>query len=281
MTQITIPGVYPELSDAYHGPIRLTPTRALSYSGIKILLTETPLDFITPKDKKSEAMNFGSVVHALALDKGAQYVVSPYDDYKTKLAREWRDEQYDAGRIPIKPDDFDDASEMARVIKIRIRQALDGADYETEVPMYWQEGDTWCSAMVDVWCAEKMTCIDPKVTPVIHGERARSHMSAMCWPIQSAWTRRGLGAIYPEHEGRIKFKNLLIHPDEPHVTRVVSIGEGWRQGAERDCLRALAMFNRCVATNDWPAYPDEETWDEPAWMQNQRLVAEIMEEENE
>ena len=274
---ITIPGLYPDL--AYHSPIRHTPTRALTYSGIKILVTETPENFIAPRTKKSEAMNFGSIVHALALDKGDKFQISPYSDYKTKDAREWRDEVIEQGDIPIKPADYAEAADMAKVIKRKIHVALDGAKYQTEVPFFWQEGETWCSGMADVWCEERSMVIDPKVTSRIHGEIARAHIYNQGWHLQSAWYRRGLEAIMPERAGRLVFANLLISPDEPYTSRLISVSEAWRHIGERECLRALRLFDQCMATDTWPGYPQEvEVLDAPVWAAMRAMDAEAQED---
>lgn len=277
---ITAPGLYPELSDTYHSQ-RHTPTRALSASGIKCLLNETPLDFITPKDKKSDAMNFGSVVHALALGKGAKFSVSPFDEYRTKEARQWRDDTIAEGLIPIKADDYDEAETMAAIIRDKIARILGGAPYQTEVPFYWQEGDTWCQGMLDVWCPDLLVGLDPKITPYVH-RKAAAHMVNMGHDIQGAWYRRGLEAIMPEHAGRIRFANLLIKPEAPYTSRIVMMNEAWRASAESECLRALRIFDRCMATGEWPGYSNDiEMLDIPSWTLKERVEAEMMEDANQ
>ncbi len=269
---VTVPGMYPELSSIYHGT-RHTPTRALSYSGIKVLLNETPLDFITPKKRKSDDMDFGTIVHKLALGKGASFEVSPFDDYRTKAAREWRDDCIANGAIPIKAEQFSDAQVMATIIQDRIARALHGANYETEVPFFWQEGDTWFSAMADVWCAELKTVIDPKTTGNIHN--FQRDIGNFGYHIQSTLYRRGLGKIFPQDDGRHQFRILSIATQPPYLSRLIDISEAWRAGAARDIARAIAIFEQCERTGIWPGYPDEETMEEPTWQANERAMMEV------
>lgn len=277
---VTKPGVYPELSEAYFGK-RLTPTKALTQSGIKILIQETPFDFKNPTEKKSKEMDIGSIAHALALDKGKKYIVSPYDEYRTKEARAWRDDAIAEGIIPIKEKDYVDAKAVADILKAKMRHLLGDAKYETEVPFFWQEGETWCGGMIDLWCEEKLICLDPKLTTFLHG-KARNHVINMGYDIQGAWTLRGLGKIFPEYEGRIRFANLLVKPKAPYTSRAVAINEAWRMSAEQECLRALRIFERCMATNEWPAYPDDiEMLDIPSWTLRERIEAEMMSEDDE
>lgn len=278
---VTVPGLYPELSASYFTE-NLTPTPYLSQSGIKTLLSETPFDYRNPSKRKSDDMNFGSIVHALALGKGSKFIVSPHDEYRTNAAKSWRDEQIHMGLIPIKADKYADAEKIALVIQEKIRVALDGADYETEVPFFWWEwphGDatddavraTWCGGMLDVWCDERSIALDPKVTGAVSGPlRAFVNFG---WDLQAAWYRRGLESIFPDRAGRIRFANILVKPMEPFTSRLISINEAWRHGAERECLRALRIFQECTRTGVWPGYPETvEEMDAPSWLLAQRMM---------
>lgn len=279
--KITSPGLYPDLPASEYFTSRC-PTRPLSNSGIKILISETPADFIGREPADSAAMRLGDVVHQLALGKGQGYEISPWDDYRKKEAQEWRDAVIEAGRTPIKQKDWDAASDMAEIVVKRVHAALGGAEYQTEVPFFWTEetthGTTWCCAMMDIWCPSLGVVIDPKVTKYIHGDKARAHIANMGWATQNAWYRRGLSRLLPDMH--IRFANLMISPDKPHTSRLVEISEGWRAGAELDCERALEIFARCMATNEWPGYPDQEILDEPTWLQNARMIREVMEDED-
>lgn len=270
------PGLYPDLSLLYHNE-QLTPTRHLSQSGIKVIVQQTPFDYINPTERTSDEMDFGSVVHSLALGKLQRFAVSPYDDYRTKEARQWKADMAADNMIPIKSDKFREAATIADLIQSKLA-ALLGAEYETELPFFWTEDDTWCGGMMDVWCPSRLTCIDVKVTSAVHNPASK--MASFGWDIQSAWTQRGLNAILPEHSGRIRFANLLIKPEAPFTSRVVMLNEAWRHSAEMECLRGLRIFQECMRTGNWPGYPDSiEMLDAPAWMLAQRMQAEMESEE--
>lgn len=266
------PGIYPELSDQYQSR-RLTPTKALSYSGIKILLEKTPADYIAPPKERTKAMSIGAIVHKLSLGKGDKFEICPFDDYKTKAAREWRDDCLSDGKIPIKNDEYNDAKTMADVIIDRVKRALNGANYETEVPFFWKEGKTWFSGMMDIWCEELNTVLDPKTTANVHS--FDREITKYGYHIQSALYRRGLDAIRPEFAGRHQFKFLPVSTDAPFISRCVSISEGWRTGAEMDIDHAKVIFERCMTTDTWPGYPDEEIMDEPSWQMRARMEREL------
>lgn len=275
---VLTPGIYPELSDQYQGR-RLTPTKALSYSGIKILLEQTPADFIAPPKPRTDEMSFGLIVHKMALGKGERFEISPFDDYRSKAAREWKDDCIASGGIPIKAGKYDDAKIMADIIIERIKRSLNGAAYLTEVPAFWQEGDTWFSMMMDVWAPEIHTVIDPKTTGNVH--QFDREITKFGYHIQSALYRRGLDKIRPEHAGRHQLKLLPIATEAPFTSRLISISEGWRTGAEMDIERATRTFNECMATGIWPGYPDEEVMDEPSWQMKLRMDREFADEGEE
>lgn len=273
---VTAPGIRADLSAVYHGR-RHTPTRALSYSGIKVLLNETPENFITPKVRKSDEMSFGDVVHAIALGRGKEFAVSPFKDYKSGDARKWKADAIHNKKIPIKEDAYKDALAMATIVQERIKRALDGASYETEVPMFWLEGGTWFSAMMDVWSAERCTVIDPKTTANVHD--FQREISKFGYHIQSALYRRGLDQIFPHNAGRHQFKIMPIATDPPYTSRLINISEAWRTGAEMDIERGLRIFRQCEETGIYPGYPDEETMDEPSWRMRERVEREMSDDE--
>jgi hypothetical protein len=278
---VSKPGLYPEITPAEYFA-GFTPARALTSTGIKKLLATTAADYRYGEDEGSAAKRLGDVVHQLALGKGAGYAVSDHKrwDDRDKDYAAFRAECERQGLTPIKRKDFEAAEEMADILYEQICVALgcmDDAAYLTEVPFAWVEetpyGPVWCTGMMDVWCADRLTVIDPKVTAQVHaGPR---HAVSMGWDIQAAWYLRGLSKIMPHHAGRLTFKNLLVSDKPPHTTRLIRYSEGWRTNAERECERALHLFARCLHANEWPAYPPEETWDEPGWSQAQRLQHEL------
>ena len=55
----------------------------------------------TPRNPTKE-MDLGSVAHEIILGKGGGYVVSPFDEFRTKEAKAWRDETLESGATVIK-----------------------------------------------------------------------------------------------------------------------------------------------------------------------------------
>ena len=254
---ITAPGLYPSIApeEYFSEPC---PAPALTNSLISILTNKSPaharhahpsLNPSYDPKKSSRAMSRGSLVHRLALDKGQEIIVSPYDEFRTKESKEWRDGQ-PSGCLIVKQAELETAEAMASVIRRQIEEACQGEPYETEVVFAWLEGDVWCRGMLDVWCPSLNLALDPK-TCADASDHAVDRVFAKGYARQQSWYQRGLSAINGESP---QFKFLFVEGDEPHVSRVASASEGLRSGSDMECDRALSLFGKCLASGEWPGY---------------------------
>lgn len=75
-----------------------------SYSQMKVIL-DSGIDYAVAKKNgllpapDSKAIDIGSLVHQFILGGDEQYVVSPYDNYRTKESQDWKKEQIAKGKI--------------------------------------------------------------------------------------------------------------------------------------------------------------------------------------
>ena len=123
------PGIYDDMAPAlYHGDPCEGPS--LSSGIANLLLAKTPAHarlahprlnpgFVEPSTK---VMDLGSVTHELLLGKGCGFEISPFDDYKSKAAREWRSDTVARGLIPILAADHENAVRMEDAVRKRVAQ---------------------------------------------------------------------------------------------------------------------------------------------------------------
>jgi len=133
------PGIYPGLGmETYHawkldkdtlieGPV--------SCSTLKRFALNPYAWRWTPEPKQTDAMRTGSLFDLAVTDPdalGSQVVASPYDNYRTKEAREWRADQLAAGLVIADADEVTHAQKAAeRVREHRVAgPILDGADFQ-------------------------------------------------------------------------------------------------------------------------------------------------------
>lgn len=268
---------------------------SLSNSGIKILNDESPLDFafqhprINPEARErvlgSVAGMRGDLVHQLALGKGRGYAICDAADWRTKVAQEFKKDALDAGETPVLRAAFEAAQVMAEVIVERIKRVLDGASYETEVAIIWREetpaGEIYMRGLLDVWCEERATILDPKVTARLGdgrpgSEQIQKHAVNMGWDMQAGIYTRGVERLRPDLEGKVKFGNLMIKPEAPFTSRLFWPDHIAKRTAVYLARPAMLKFAECQASGRWPGYPDEgETLSLPSYEENRRLEAEI------
>lgn len=86
--------------------------------------------------KPNEAMMFGKCVHALVFG-GEKIVEIDADNYKTKAARELRDDANEQGQIPILKKNMDGLETCAELVKRRFDQLYDG-EYISEQVALWR-----------------------------------------------------------------------------------------------------------------------------------------------
>lgn len=104
------PGFHDGIEEAaYHGD-----RASLSVSGAKVLL-KAPALFRQQQDHPvtKDVFDVGSAAHKLVLGVGDPIYVVPADDWRTKVAKEERDEARAEGYIPILPETYEQVSAMA------------------------------------------------------------------------------------------------------------------------------------------------------------------------
>lgn len=88
-----------------------------SYSSMKVII-DSGIDYAVAAKRgdlgepQGKFIDMGQLVHMIVLGGEDTFAVSEFPDFRTKAAREWRDEQIEAGKNIITQQMFDDASEI-------------------------------------------------------------------------------------------------------------------------------------------------------------------------
>lgn len=162
---ITEPGWHDGIpSDAYHSS-DICDGPSVSASGLKVLALECPAMFwaqsaLNPKrePKETKALDFGKAAHALTLGEptfAAEFVVSPYDDFRGKEARAWRDNQT---KTIVTADDLDVINRMVAELKAtpHVRNAFTHGVPERSYFAKDKETGIWLKARPD-WLPSDLT----------------------------------------------------------------------------------------------------------------------------
>lgn len=278
MPLITSPGFYPSITtDQYFA--EPCPAPALTNSGIKTLLNSCPAKFAhhhpaigQPEEERATtaAQYMGRLVHRLALDKGDDYAISPFDEYRSKEAKEWKAATENAGIVPVKRAVFEEAQAMAATIREGIRLETRDEPYQTEVVIAWKRNvngfPIWCRAMLDVWCPSLNLALDAK-TCLSADDKSIDRAFSTGYAGQHAFYSEGIETLSP-HKDRPRFGFVFIEKDAPFLGRYAEPTEAFRYGASLEIDRAAGIFAACLKAGEWPGYRPH-TAQPPVWWLNQ------------
>ncbi len=236
---------------------------------------------------KRDTMDRGTIIHALLLGTPSPAVVVaddkgvPFDDFRTKAAKEQKAKIRAAGKIPVIGRKVEPVLRLAD----RIREGLfneHGIDLtgDSELAVEWTERASDgtpvpCRGMLDHWLARdskgRPTIYDVKIWQSGNPRVLVRKVHDMGVDIQAEAYTRAVEAVLPELAGRVRFVTLVCEVSTGLVTPIV-FGGSLRKVGELRWRRAIDMWARCSALNDWPGYTKGEmVIDAPEWM----IAAEI------
>lgn len=266
MTATRPSGIYSDIDEeAYH-----TDRDSLSVSGAKLLLPPScPAKFrwqmSNPRKPKRE-FDFGHVAHTLILGKGAEVVVIDAPDFRTKDAREQRDQAHARGQVPILQSEYSKALLMAgAVLDDPIAGPLfaEGSGGQAEMSLYATDPVTgvqlrgrtdWLTTDID----------DVKTSTTANPAELERKFWTLSYFMQAAWYIDLVKALGLSDDPEFRF--VVVEKEPPHIVTVVrytadAIAEGRRLNRQ-----AIDLYARCKAADHWPGYTDQiVTIDLPRW----------------
>lgn len=259
------PGIYPDVDeDVYHAH------PALSASGAKKLLRPSCPAIFHHERAHGRApkreYDIGHAAHALVLGTGSDLHVVGADSYRTKAAQQERDAAYSRGEVPLTPEEFDAAQEMAAALRAHPRYDELFGEGLPEQSIFWTDEETGvpCRARPD-WLNPART-VDYKTTASDPSPEACAKAIAnFGYHIQEQFYRAGLvelDLIDPDAD----FVFVFQQKTPPYIVTVVDIDERGRQAGYERFRQALEIFRDCSEANVWPTYStDIETVSLPSW----------------
>lgn len=272
--QVTEPGVYTMTADEYHAdPVT---GGSLSSSGARRLLPPScPAKFRWEQDNgqpPKRHFDLGHAAHQLVLGDGPRIVVIDADSYRTKAAQQQRDEAYEAGGIPLLPDEYTVVREMAEALRAHpvARALFDPTRGRPEVTLIWRDQPTgvWRRARYD-WFPDRgpgrLIIPDYKTCASAEPDALSKAVNQHGYHQQAAWYRDAAIALGLAGEDTA-FVFVCQEKTPPYVVTIVELdATALRIGAIRN-RRALQLYAHCTATGHWPPYSEAiELLSLPVW----------------
>ena len=202
----------------------------------------------------TKAMDLGTLIHSAILEPETAITdiasVSPFPDFRTKAAQEWRDDQREMGRMIVTDADIRTASGCEQVFSEDYAQRF-GVGYKSEVAVFAEIGAIQIKGMIDLVPDSLDLLVDLKTTARIGSLRE----------ITNTIINRGYhwqAALYLDlwnaasGENRDRFMICFIEVTEPYETAWVEVSPALIEAGRVGYMNALAKWQSCVATDVWP-----------------------------
>ncbi|MFI2184565.1 PD-(D/E)XK nuclease-like domain-containing protein [Streptomyces sioyaensis] len=262
---VTGPGIYDLTAEEYHAdPV---PGGSLSSSGARRLLPPScPALFRWEQDNPpapKATFDFGHAAHKEVLGVGPDLVALDFDDWRTKAAREERDELRAAGAVPLLRDDYQQVLDMAAAIRRHpvASRLFESGSGTAESALVWRDGPTGVirRALLD-WRPDpgpgRMIIPDYKTARSADPAAIARAVHEYGYHQQADWYRAGCRALSLCGDDA-EFVFVVQEKTPPYLVTVVQLdATAMRIGAARN-RRAIEIYAECVEAGRWPGYADD------------------------
>lgn len=255
-------GIVHDLPEAdYHRDLT-----TLSSTGARILATRTPAEFRHEQQNgrpPKREFDFGHLVHRIILGAGADIVTIDAADWRTKAAKEQRDQAYAEGKTPVLEKDHRRAERVVEAFRDHPTAAGLITNGTPEVSVYWS--DAWsgvaCRGRID-WLRPDVA-VDVKTTATSSPAAFAKSVAEYGYHQQAAWYLDGLHAC--GWEGR-DFVFVVVSTTPPFLPFVVRLDDAAITRGRELNAKALERYAECQLTGLWPGHGDTiHTISLPAW----------------
>lgn len=250
----------------YHRNPNLCIRPSISSTGLKQIL-ENPQKYwaFSPynpdriESQSNAAFDFGRAAHSVILEgrlPRREYAVSPYADFRTKAAQEWKAKAERLGLTILKADDLNTIAAMYQQIARHPIVEAGGLDGEVEVSLIWPDPVTgyFFKARPDVLPMGDMiinykTCSDASLRAV-----AQSVIKYR-YDISEALAAMGMAATLKRQVTNVALLNQEKSP--PYVVSCFEFSDQYLAVGTQMVREAMDTFARCMESGEWPSFADD------------------------
>jgi hypothetical protein len=284
------PGFYEMSAQAYHQQAGID-VPALTYSCAKRLLQQSPWHAWHKHPKlgnkqceSTDAMAYGTACHAVILGMAEQCLeILPFDDFRTKAAKDARDTAANAGKCPILQCKMTPINQLAEAFARQVR-ASDAADFyaaghQSELAAIFETDGVVCQSLFDRVNVGMREIWDIKTTQDASDEACRRTIVNMGYDIQEPFYRRAMASVLGVSPTEIKFTFLFVETSAPYAVNIVRLDPDWQMAGDIDVNRAVKTWGDCLLANEWPGYAESpyrqevKTLSAPAYRMNRAYEA--------
>lgn len=179
--------------------------------------------YLLGHDEHKPAYDVGTLAHALILEGSLDHIVAriPYDNYRTKAAREAREEAYNADMIPV--NQSEEADMLGSIDAMRdavfahpiAAELLTG--HEPEVSVFWEQSGVPMKARIDALHVDRKLAVDLKTVRSARPNDFKRQISDLTYYIQAQHYLNGLKEVTGED---YDWLFVAVDKSEPYVVSV-------------------------------------------------------------
>ncbi|ANA85358.1 exonuclease VIII [Gordonia phage VanDeWege] len=253
MNDLQVPaadGLYADVTEAaYHGDpgsLSSSQARTILKPGGPALLKYAPR-----KEKKE--WDYGHVAHELILGKGQGIEVVDAPDWRTKAAKEKRDQAYADGKVPILQKDYHRAEGLRDAVLAHPLAAILFESGEPEQSLYAHDPETGVRLRCRPdWHTRRTTFVDLKTTN--DAARFEKSIAEYGYHQQEAFYRDVAELLGIRIDS---FFFVAVEKEPPYLTAVVELTAADVDLGRRLNRAAIDLYAHCHQTDTWPGLPDE------------------------
>lgn len=255
-----IPAIHKLSMAAYLGDP--CPSPSLTAGIAHTLLTRSPLHakwehpklspHYTPEQKTD--FDIGTAAHGMILEGDDKVCVIEANDWRTKEAKDKREEARGNGLTPLLRKHYEAVRKMVSVARSFMQEceiAPRIKESEPEVTMLWKHGELWCRARPDLWSLDRKTMVNYKTTECAAPEVFMRRMVALGYDLSAAFYEMGARAL------GFKAEEFFIAQETtpPYACSLVGMDAAMREVARSKLQYAITLWEKCMREDKWPAYP--------------------------
>lgn len=283
-------GILDLTADDYHAD-RVNDQPSLSASVASLLVSRSPKHAWAAHPKLNPAAaridkaiyDIGHVAHSIILEGTDRVQVVDAADWRTKDAKEQRDEARANGRTPLLANQYADVCRMVEAVQAQL------AEHDAEPPLFtdgkpeqtlvWDEDGVVCRARCD-WLQDDCSAItDLKTTSKSAHPRAfeRNLFTVGC-DVQAAFYLRGLAAVTGTQQWA-KWRWVVVETQAPFALSVIEPAADVLELGNRKVEYALTVWRDCLERDVWPAYSTAvewahaPEWEIARWLEREEIAA--------
>lgn len=235
----------------------------LSASCAKDIILRSPLHAWTyhprlggVRKETSDAMDHGTLIHALLLGRGPQIVPVEAKRWDTNDAKAAREAARMAGKHAVLAHKLASAEAVATILRTRMEAQGVVLDGEPEVTAAWESNGVMCRGRFDHVRKDDRTILDIKTCESAHPNAIQRQIENYGYDIQGAAYVEALETVRPDLAGDVRLQLVFCECDQPYAVTVVTFAGSMMELGRRRWARAVRTWKACRAANKWPAYAD-------------------------